>query len=81
MQSLKIYDPADEEQRISADGRLAAAIRQLIEEKLNAAAREGRVQCAEAMGIARSLGVRASDVGEVADEIRIRISRCQLGCF
>jgi hypothetical protein len=42
---------------------------------------EGQVPCAAAHRIAEELGVRPLQVGEQADEIGIRISRCQLGLF
>lgn len=42
---------------------------------------EGQIHCAAAHRIAEELGVEPSYVGEQADEIGIRISRCQLGLF
>ena len=81
MQPLKIYDPSPEKQRIKDNNTLSAETRQLIEKQLKRAAQDGRVQCSGALAIARSLGVKGSDVGDVADELRIKISRCQLGCF
>jgi len=49
--------------------------------RLKAAAVEGRVKCADAFAIARECGVGRAMVGRVANEIRIKISDCQLGCF
>ena len=42
---------------------------------------EGRLPCASAFRVARRLGVRPQQVGEVADELAVKISRCQLGLF
>lgn len=81
MQHLKVFESRDARERLQPDNTLSAEIRQAIRERLTKAAHEGRVQCAGALGIARELGVRSSDVGEIADEMRIKISRCQLGCF
>jgi len=52
---------------------IAQAIRQvLVEEKL---------PCASAFVIAERLGVQPLQVGEEADVLRVRLSRCQLGLF
>ncbi len=55
----------------------------LIEKRLRSAAKSGRVKCADALAIADSLGSEVSlrEVGKVADELGIRITACQLGCF
>lgn len=52
-----------------------------IARRLREAAVEGRVKCADAFAIARACGVGTSLVGRVANEIRIKIADCQLGCF
>jgi len=57
--------------------------RMLIEKRLRSAAKSGRLKCADALAIADSLGLDVSsrEVGKVANEIGIRITACQLGCF
>jgi hypothetical protein len=42
---------------------------------------EGRLPCPSAFKVARRLEVSPQQVGEVADELDVRISRCQLGLF
>jgi len=42
---------------------------------------EGKLPCPAAFKLARRLEVSPEQVGEVADEFSIRISRCQLGLF
>ena len=42
---------------------------------------EGQLGCTEAHQIAEKLGIEPGYVGEQADEIEIRITRCQLGLF
>lgn len=42
---------------------------------------EGRLPCASAFKIARRLEVSPQQVREVADELGVKISRCQLGLF
>jgi hypothetical protein len=42
---------------------------------------DGHIHCEAAHGIAEELGVQPLTMGEMADEIGIRITRCQLGLF
>ena len=42
---------------------------------------EGHLTCHQAHAIAKELGVEPMDVGRVADEVEVRISRCLLGLF
>lgn len=40
-----------------------------------------RLNCADAFKIAEQLGVPLTDVSRVCNQDKIRISKCQLGCF
>ena len=62
-------------------GAMSPEVRAVIAERIRAVALEGRLPCAAGISIARGLGVAAGEVGRVADELGIRIARCQLGCF
>ncbi|GAB4388873.1 MAG: hypothetical protein Kow0025_10770 [Thermodesulfovibrionales bacterium] len=42
---------------------------------------DGRIPCAAARAIAEDLGVSYAEVGRAADELKIRITSCELGCF
>lgn len=53
--------------------RLIAAVRE--------AADDDRLPCAQAMALARRLRVPVRAVGDAANEARIKIAACQLGCF
>jgi len=55
--------------------------KQQAEEKLLQAAENGRIQCASALAIARSLNVSSRDVGKLADMLDLRVCKCQLNCF
>lgn len=57
--------------------KLIAEIQDAIQKALD----RGQLPCARAHGIARRLGVPPLQVGQAADEMGIRISRCQLGLF
>lgn len=42
---------------------------------------DGRLPCAKAFQIARDLKVPLHKIGDVCDRLRIKVSRCRLGCF
>jgi len=52
-----------------------------IRGKIKAAAPAGKIACAEAFRLAEELGLSRQDLGELLDELQIKITQCQLGCF
>ena len=60
---------------------LSGKEKEAVCEKSREAAVDGRVRCSVALGIAKTLGVPSGAVGQMADELKIRICKCQLGCF
>ena len=52
-----------------------------LEKRLTSAAKDGRIQCASAQAIAKSLKLSYDVVGNTADKLKLKISKCQLGCF
>ncbi|HWJ02283.1 MAG TPA: hypothetical protein VNU93_01310 [Verrucomicrobiae bacterium] len=50
-------------------------------EAVKNAATEGRITCSEAHALAEKVGVELLLIGQAADELNIRIKKCQLGCF
>ena len=58
------------------------AVRQLIEERLQAViTEEGGLTCARASRLAEEMGVAPRLVGETATAMGLKITNCQLGCF
>ncbi len=55
--------------------------KELIRERLREGSADGRLSCRAARKLAEELGVRYKEVGEAADELKIRITDCELGCF
>jgi hypothetical protein len=53
---------------------------QLIEAIRNASV-NGRLTCAAAHTLAETLGVPLRDIGAVCNELKVKITSCQLGCF
>ncbi len=52
-----------------------------IVEELKARAEDGRIPCAEALKLAEELGVSTQEVGRAANELKIKVVSCSLGCF
>jgi len=52
-----------------------------IERAIHEVAVGGELACASAFSIAEGLGVDPLDVGQSADALEIRLTRCQLGLF
>jgi hypothetical protein len=52
-----------------------------LKAQIKAAAPEGRIPCATAMNLAKELGISRREMGELLNELQIKITQCQLGCF
>lgn len=59
----------------------AVAGRQTLEEAIKKAAPGHRINCAAALALANKFSVPPAVVGEIANRLDIKISKCQLGCF
>jgi hypothetical protein len=49
--------------------------------RIKAAAPEGKIACPAAFRLAEELGLSRKDLGELLNDLRIKIIQCQLGCF
>ena len=56
-------------------------IKQEVLEAVKQAAKDGRLTCTEARKLAEDLKINPSVVGGDANELKIRIKSCELGCF
>jgi hypothetical protein len=52
-----------------------------INARIKAAAPEGKIACPVAFRLAEELGLSRRDLGELLNELKIKIIQCQLGCF
>ncbi len=52
-----------------------------LEKKIKSSLVEGKLPCAIAFKIAKELKVSPNEVGEAANQLSVKISSCQLGCF
>lgn len=57
----------------------------MVQEELKArikeAAPDGKIPCAAAFRLAEELGLSRKNLGELLNELKIKITHCQLGCF
>ena len=54
---------------------------QQLREAIRCLAVEDRVSCRDLLDLARRLGVEAAALGQLCNEMRIKITDCRLGCF
>ena len=52
-----------------------------IKAKIKGAAPDGKIPCAAAFRLTEELGISRKDLGEMLNELHIKITHCQLGCF
>ncbi len=52
-----------------------------LQQKMKSLAPDNKIVCAVALKLARDLKITPAEVGNAADELKIRIQNCQLGCF
>ncbi|MCL4492093.1 MAG: hypothetical protein M1510_09375 [Nitrospirae bacterium] len=84
--SLVTRDSSPSSDSLQSIDELAARIetvmkRKTIEELLKEQAAGNRISCGLARKIAEELGVPYREVGKAADELKIKIKNCELGCF
>ena len=48
---------------------------------VQAASEQGKLSCAKAHELSSDLGVTLAEIGQVCNELKIKIAACQLGCF
>jgi hypothetical protein len=55
--------------------------RKKLEEVVLKKAKDGKLPCAICFKIAEDFGISKREIGKILNEIKIKISQCQLGCF
>ncbi len=55
--------------------------RKKIEGAILAKSKDGKIPCAVCFKIADDLGIPKKEITKVLNEMKIKISQCQLGCF
>jgi molybdopterin-guanine dinucleotide biosynthesis protein len=75
-----LKSPADTERFLSRVAEMVEK-KEKIRESLKGKAIDGRISCPSARNIAEELDVPYQQVGKTADELGIKITGCELGCF
>ncbi len=57
------------------------ADREAMEKMIRDEAKGGKIPCAHCMKIAEDLGISRKGMGKILNEMKIKVSQCQLGCF
>ena len=55
--------------------------RKKLEDTILAKVEDGKIPCAMCFKIADDLGIPKKELTKVLNEMKIKISQCQLGCF
>ena len=55
--------------------------RKKLEETILEKTKDGKLPCAMCFKIAEDFGISKKGMGKILNEIKIKISQCQLGCF
>ena len=55
--------------------------RKRIEEAIQEKAKGGKLPCAVCFKIAEEFGISNKEMGKILNEMKVKISQCQLGCF
>ena len=53
----------------------------IVAGEVKSIAKDGKITCAQARKLAEDLKVPYGDVGDMLDKLKIKIHKCQLGCF
>ena len=55
--------------------------RDKLEKVILEKAKDGKLPCAMCFKIAEDFGISKKEMGKILNEIKVKISQCQLGCF
>jgi len=58
-----------------------AAMERTLEEELKSSLVNGKLTCAVALNMAKKHKISPMTVGDTANQLKIKIAGCQLGCF
>ena len=55
--------------------------KELILDKIKSASKNGKIPCRKALELAAEADISPKDLGNLLDEIGVKVGTCQLGCF
>jgi hypothetical protein len=79
---FKLYPlPLWERGRVRGHGEEVIMDREKIEMAIKEKSKDGRLPCAMCFKIADDFGIPKKELTKILNEMKIKISQCQLGCF
>jgi hypothetical protein len=55
--------------------------KELLDEKIRAVSQNGKIPCRQALKLASEMNISPKELGDLLNEIGIKVATCQLGCF
>ena len=52
-----------------------------VTEKVKTLSKDGKISCKQALRLAEEEGISSREVGELLNELKVKVMGCQLGCF
>jgi hypothetical protein len=52
-----------------------------VTQKVESMSKNGKISCKQALKLAEEEGISSRDLGNLLNEIKIKVAGCQLGCF
>lgn len=77
----RAVDPGVEGSNPFTHPKKSAMEKEQLIEKVKSASKDGRISCATAFALAREAEISTKELGDLFNELKIKIISCQLGCF
>jgi len=55
--------------------------KETVIEKVKAHSKDGKIACMQVFKISEEENISKKDLGEMLNELKIKVANCQLGCF
>ncbi len=55
--------------------------REKLTEKVKALSKNGKISCKQALKLAEEEGISSREIGNLLNELKVKVMGCQLGCF
>jgi hypothetical protein len=55
--------------------------KEAVIEKINARTKNGKIACMQALKIAEEEKIPSKELGDILNELKIKVASCQLNCF
>ena len=52
-----------------------------LSKKVEALSKNGKISCKQALKLAEEEGISSRDLGNLLNELKVKVMGCQLGCF